>query len=271
MSKVRKLNHALPSNKTAAHPRVEIGAVSTKRAVVDNEETPRAVTAPMCLPAVDINMLSTVPFYSSRLQSMKSPFTVDKQILDQFNNMNSMNSFTHGGCGSGDSYCNCPRFDTGNKRVTFTLGRSHDTPMGRRLNSKLFVVQSAGYQLAMNGIVGSPLWLCLGDRVDVHYCPGNARRRQNCDAQQKDYLCLSTDPFGGGPHSFTNEFDPAGYNPNFTPSLAAEPVFGTQKIFAGSTQTLAVAPWLSQGIYYMVESAAVGTFCPVIIMGCCNK
>ena len=261
MSKVNKWNQrTVPTNTK----KVDTRAVSKKPD--EKIQVERAVcpvsTMPRPIYTADMSMLSTVPYASARLQGISSPFCVDRVQLAKFNNFRV-------GC---ESTCDATtpfQSEYPNGHFLIGIGPAHNSSMGRRLNSPNFNAESGGYALSSNGIVGSTIWLCVGDQITLTYKPGECRHRRRI-MDNTDYICITTDPFGGNAFSTVNQYSPDPSNPNITPSLAPEPVFGTQKIFRDSTETVFVAPWMAYQNLYIVESAAVGTFLRVVVLLSCD-
>lgn len=202
--------------------------------------------------------LSTVPYPVSRLQSMRSPFTVDREMFRKFNNFGDCPRT----CGDGQFM---PESDF---PFYISLGPANNSPMGKRLNSPLFNSESGGYALSMNGIVGGTMWLCVGDRITISYFPGECKRRRRV-LDGEDFICITADPFGGNNTSFTNDYSKNEHTQLASPSLEPEPIFGTQRIYRNSSEIVDIAPWMAYQNVFLVENTAVGTFLRIVILACC--
>lgn len=265
MSKVTKWNErTIPAKRV-----VDVQSVPAKKKKKEDEEGPenkkRAIVVgdaqePRCIRddfkskyscLSDAGMMaSIVPYAASKNQALRSPFCVSRERLALFNNFN-MTDCVGQGTGIGPSY---PL-----NHFCISHVPAHNTALGRRLNSSLFNVESGGYTLSVNGTGAAQIYLVVGDRVTFTYSPGDCRRRRRM-SDEEDFICITTDRFGGGPFSFTNSFSPDPENSTYTPSLEPEPVFGTQRIYRGGTETLFVTPWMAWMELNLIESGAVGTY-----------
>lgn len=255
--------HPFTRPKVASAPR-RVDTTAFKKKHEESRDVARATVAANQMCDRQLDFLSIVPYASARLQTMRSPFKIDKRILAKFNNFDT-------GDEECDTTCSGIGFQMKYPRGHFIieLGPATNAGLGERLNSPLFSNDSGGYALKVNGIVGATIWLCVGDLITVTYQPGDCRgTHQPQDLQ--DYLAITGDPFGGQPSAAFNQVSPAYTAANVVESLAPKPIFGTQKIYREQTVQFSVPPFLAFQRLFLVESAAIGTFVNVMVLNCCD-
>lgn len=262
LKKIKRMSkplHPFARPKVSSTPR-RVDTTAFKKKNEESRDVARVTIAANQACDRQLDFLSVVPYPAARLQTMRSPFKVDKRILAKFNNFDTCDEED---CGIVFQM----KYPRGH--FIIELGPATNAGLGERLNSPLFSNDSGGYALKVNGIVGATIWLCVGDLVTITYQPGNCRGTSQPQDLQ-DFLAITGDPFGGQPSAAINQVSPYYTSANMVESLGPKPIFGTQKIYREQTVQFSVPPFLAFQRLFLVESAAVATFVNVIVLNCCD-